>query len=230
MNVIPVPGVERLSAGQLLALQRAADRLGIPVDWLATVISFETGGTFSPTIRNAAGSGAFGLIQFMPSTAQNLLKTATREEAVQKGLSMSFEQQLEKMVIPYLAGRHYDNLDDVYLQIFYPVAVNKPGDYVVGRDPSAVYRQNAGFDTSGKGYITKDDITRKIRSIYAKAAGLPPISAKSSLGQVFIGLLIAGGLTWASWTRTDLLQGRLTLRKRPRPVPSLAELKSRLGI
>ena len=36
------------------------------------VMSFETGGTFDPGIRNAAGSGATGLIQFMPSTAAGL--------------------------------------------------------------------------------------------------------------------------------------------------------------
>ena len=30
------------------------------------VMSFETGGTFNPGILNVAGSGATGLIQFMP--------------------------------------------------------------------------------------------------------------------------------------------------------------------
>lgn len=228
--VVPVPGVEKLSASQLAALKAAADRLGIPVDWLATVISFETGGSFSPTVRNAAGSGAFGLIQFMPTTAQNMLKTATKDEAVQKGMAMSFSEQLDKMVVPYLAGRRYDKLEDVYLQIFYPVATNKPDDYVIGSSPSKVYTQNLGFDTEGKGYITKYDVTRKIRNLYAKAAGLPPIALPKAngLGQFIIGLLIAGGMTWAAWTRTDLLQGRFTLRKKPRPLPSVDEVKASL--
>ena len=45
-----------------------AGRLGISEADLMAVMSFETGGTFSPSIPNAAGSGATGLIQFMPST------------------------------------------------------------------------------------------------------------------------------------------------------------------
>ena len=47
-----------------------AGRLGISEADLMAVMSFETGGTFNPNIRNAAGSGATGLIQFMPSTAR----------------------------------------------------------------------------------------------------------------------------------------------------------------
>ena len=49
-----------------------AGRLGISEADLYAVMSFETGGSFNPGIRNAAGSGATGLIQFMPSTARGL--------------------------------------------------------------------------------------------------------------------------------------------------------------
>ena len=125
---INVPGVQNLTASQIDAVNSAAVKLGMDPDWLFTVISFETGGSFSPTVRNAAGSGAFGLIQFMPSTARNLLGTATNDEAVRKGMAMSFNEQLEKMVIPYLRGPKYKSVEDVYLKIFYPVAMGKPGN------------------------------------------------------------------------------------------------------
>lgn len=223
IQLVPVPGVSRLSPEQVGALQRAADQIGIPVDWLATVISFETGGSFSPSVLNQAGSGAFGLIQFMPSTAQNLLGTATREQAVAMGKSMSFEEQLMRMVVPYLANRSYSNLEDVYLQIFYPVARNKPSDYIIGSSPSAVYTQNAGFDREKKGYITKDDVTRKIRSLYASAGGpvLVETAATSAgtLGQFLLGVVIAAAMTWGVYTRTDVLQGEFRIRKTPREVP-----------
>ena len=49
-----------------------AGRLGVSEADLYAVMSFETGGTFDPGISNAAGSGATGLIQFMPSTARGL--------------------------------------------------------------------------------------------------------------------------------------------------------------
>ncbi len=231
---INVPGVKNLTQGQVDAVIAAAKRLSIDPDWLFTVISFETGGTFSPTVRNKAGSGAFGLIQFMPSTAKALLKTSTNDEAVQKGLAMSFTEQLNKMVVPYLSGPPLKSLEDVYLKIFYPAAMGKANDYVVGRlsdggFSAKVYTQNKGFDREGKGYITRADITRKIRSIYENAGGIAEITApdievidiapKGGLGQFLVGVLLALGLTYSAYTRTDLLQGRFKIRDLPRPLP-----------
>lgn len=237
--VINVPGVKNLTQGQVDAVIAAAQRLNIDPDWLFTVISFETGGTFSPTIRNAAGSGAFGLIQFMPSTAQNLLKTATRDEAVQKGMAMSFTEQLNKMVVPYLSGPTLKSLDDVYLKIFWPAAIGKPGSTVIGDSNGTdfqkkVYTQNRGFDRENKGYFTRDDITRKIRSLYQGAGGIADITTpdaivpapKGGLGQFLVGVLLAMGMTYATYTRTDLLQGKFKLRKDVRPLPP--GLKSKL--
>src|SRR5262245_15675461 len=168
-TLIDVPGISNLSPSDRSALVDAAQRLGIDPDWLATVISFETAGTFSPTILNRAGSGAFGLIQFMPRTAQNILKTITTDEAVQRGRAMSFQQQLNQMVVPYFQGRTMNNLEDVYLAVFYPAAMNKSDEWVIGINPSAVYTQNAGFDVDRKGYITRGDVTRKIRSLYTSS-------------------------------------------------------------
>src|SRR5262245_60681313 len=156
-DILKVPGIEKLTAGERTALVAAAIKLGINPDWLATVISFETAGTFSPSIVNRAGSGAFGLIQFMPNTAKNLLGTATTDEAVRIGMAMSFSEQLNRMVIPYFSGRKMTSLEDVYLAVFYPAAMNKTGSYVIGTAPGAVYTQNAGFDKTGKGFITRDD-------------------------------------------------------------------------
>lgn len=49
------------------ALIASAGRLGINPADLATVISYETGGTFSPSIRGGAGNRHIGLIQFGPN-------------------------------------------------------------------------------------------------------------------------------------------------------------------
>lgn len=43
-----------------------------------------------------------------------------------------------------------------------------------------------------------------------------PIKAKGGIGQFFIGLLAAAGLTYAAYTRTDLLQGKFAIRTTPR--------------
>ena len=49
-----------------------SDALSMPVDFLMSAMAFESGESFSPSVKNAAGSGAVGLIQFMPSTAAAL--------------------------------------------------------------------------------------------------------------------------------------------------------------
>jgi len=176
-QVAAVKGIEKLKPSELAELAAAAAAIGVPIDWLATVISFETGGTFSPRVLNAAGSGAVGLIQFMPATAQALLHTATPEEGARQAAAMTFGQQLQRMVVPYFApykGR-LRSLDDLYLAVFYPAFLGKgPADVVAQRDGmnAAVYRQNAGFDRAGRGYITKADITSTIRSVLASARGV----------------------------------------------------------
>ena len=45
--------------------------LGIDPSHLMACMAFETGRTFSPSVRNEV-SGATGLIQFMPSTAKGM--------------------------------------------------------------------------------------------------------------------------------------------------------------
>src|SRR5690625_4614109 len=52
-----------------IALSR---KLKIDPSWLMACMAFESARTFRPDIRNAAGSGATGLIQFMPATARGL--------------------------------------------------------------------------------------------------------------------------------------------------------------
>lgn len=62
-------GISRQLADEIV---RVSGRLGIPhAAMLANVIAVETGGTFSPSVSHS-GSGAVGLIQFVPSTASEL--------------------------------------------------------------------------------------------------------------------------------------------------------------
>ena len=61
-----------LSASFQQKVEEIEQRLRMAPGSLLAVMRFETGGTFDPAERNRAGSGATGLIQFMPSTAKNL--------------------------------------------------------------------------------------------------------------------------------------------------------------
>jgi hypothetical protein len=183
-TIAAVRGIEKLSQAELKALVDAANWIGINPDWLASAISFESG--FSPSIVNAAGSGATGLIQFMPSTAVGL---GTTTDALKK---MSFIDQLEyvkKYFAPY-QGK-LSSLEDTYLAIFYPAFIGKSLDSVLGSTGSAIYNQNAGFDKTHKGYVTKEDITSTIRGVLDSAAGR--ISVAGAL--VTTGIFLAMG-TW----------------------------------
>ena len=85
-----------------LELNKVAKNLKIPTQWLADLMAFETGGTFSTSIENTGNyGGARGLIQFMPDTAADL---GTSSEALAR---MSRTQQM-KYVEKYLM-QHTDN-------------------------------------------------------------------------------------------------------------------------
>lgn len=138
-----------------------AEALGVPVDYLMAVIAFETGETFSPSVKNAAGSGATGLIQFMPTTAKGL-GTTTAALA-----NMSAEDQINyvyRYLLPY-KGR-MKTLADVYMAVLWPSAVGKPDDAVLwsrATHPTA-YRQNSGLDIDNDGIILKREAAAKVQA------------------------------------------------------------------
>lgn len=63
--------------------------LEVSPDYLMACMAFETGEKFEASIKNAVGSGAVGLIQFMPSTAKGI---GTSTDALSK---MSAVTQLD---------------------------------------------------------------------------------------------------------------------------------------
>jgi hypothetical protein len=135
-------------------------RLGINPDDLMAVMKFETGGTLDPAQRNQAGSGATGLIQFMPATARRL---GTTTDALAR---MTPEQQLdyvEKYYQPY-KGK-ITNLNDTYMAVLYPAALGKPEWYpfIRGDQQPTAYRQNQGLDREGKGSITVGDAVQAVK-------------------------------------------------------------------
>ena len=146
-----------------------ADDLGFDPDDLMSCIAWESGRTFSPNVVNMAGSGATGLIQFMPATARGL-GTTTAALA-----QMSAEDQLNwvyKYFEPWRGRLH--TLSDLYMAILWPKAVGKPEHYVLwnrSRMPTT-YRQNAGLDVNRDGAITKAECTAKLYAV--KSQGLKP--------------------------------------------------------
>ena len=137
-------------------------RQKIVPDYLMACMAFETGRTFSPSIKNTT-SGAVGLIQFMSATAA-VLHTNSGVLA-----TLSAVAQLD-YVEQYLAIRirsygFLRSLEDVYMSILWPKAIGQPDTYVLF-DSGAAYRQNAGLDLDKDGAVTKWEATNGVRKLF----------------------------------------------------------------
>lgn len=157
----------RVSAAFRERVTEIAYGLGCDPSDLMACMAFESGETFSPSIRNAAGSGAVGLIQFMPSTAAAL---GTSTEAL---AAMTPEQQLEEVAAyfrPWTGRMH--SISDVYGVILWPGMVGKGDDYVLfdSADDAhpARYIQNRGLDFNKDGLITRREACAAVQAKRAK--------------------------------------------------------------
>lgn len=156
----------KVSAAFKTKLIKIAGNLGVDPDFLMSAMAFESGETFSPSVTNAAGSGATGLIQFMPSTATSLGTSTTALAA------MTAENQLdyvEKYFNPY--KNKLTTIEDVYMTILWPNAIGKANSYVLFSKPSTAYTQNSGLDADNDGNITKEEAAAKVKAKLVKGKG-----------------------------------------------------------
>lgn len=130
------------------------------VNWLMACMAFETGRTFDPAQKNLAGSGATGLIQFMPRTAIGL---GTTVEALAAMTDVEQLEYVEAYFRPY--HRRIATLADMYLAILMPAYVSRPGGAVMFTDGTTAYRQNAGLDANTDGRITKDEAAQRVQAM-----------------------------------------------------------------
>lgn len=141
---------------------------------LMACMAFESGESFSPSVKNAAGSGATGLIQFMPATARSLGTTTAALAA------LSATDQLEwvkKYFWPY--RNKVQTIQDMYMAILWPAAVGRPNSYVLFNKTAkpTAYRQNAGLDFNKDGNITKEEASDKVVAKLKKGLQSPYVYA-----------------------------------------------------
>ena len=127
-----------------------ANELGIPdPGWLANLINFESG--FSPSIRNSK-SGATGLIQFMPSTAEDYGTTTGALASMSAKTQWSYVRRYLKR-----KPKKFSEPTDVYMAVFYPWAMGRGRDISLaehwagqrsGRSKETFIRQNGGIETA----------------------------------------------------------------------------------
>lgn len=163
--------VSRAFALETVALSA---RASIPdPSFTMAVMAFESSRTFSPYVRNAAGSGAIGLIQFMPSTAALL---GTSIEALSAMTAIEQLAYVEAYFTPW-RGKLKD-LGDVYGAVLWPGMIGKPDSYpvfVAGGYRPKLYLQNRGLDANHDDEVTRAEVAAKVAATLA--TGLLPENA-----------------------------------------------------
>ena len=174
----------RFNAEERGKLVEIAAALGCDPSWLTACMAFETGRTFSPSVRNAT-SGATGLIQFMPSTARGLGTTTDELAAMSRIDQLAYVYAYFK---PY-AGRLH-NLGDAYMAVLWPRAVGQPDDYVIFADGTSAYAANSGLDISHDGEVTRGECLVKVQQLVDE--GLRPENVADSETQPAAPIIEAG--------------------------------------
>lgn len=154
-DYIPAPKAEFCAK-----LKEICSKLAINPEWLLAVMYIES--RINPKAVNKY-TGATGLIQFMPATANSL---GTTTAALQ---SMTAVQQLDYVYLylkPYTGKMQ--SFVDVYFAVFFPAAIGKPADYVLQTSKLSadlIASQNSGYDLNNDNQITVAEVESKLNSI-----------------------------------------------------------------
>lgn len=172
-----VRGNPHVTPAFLREVEAMAQRLGTRPEYLLAVMSFETGGSFRPDVRNAAGSGATGLIQFMPGTARGL---GTSTDALARMSALDQLQYVERYFNNRSDPGDLNTLEGVYTTVLYGSPRPDPNATLFSQG-AAAYRMNAPLDLNRDGRITAGEATSFVRKRIDGDAP-PPTSTPSQPG------------------------------------------------
>lgn len=144
-----------------MTLQELSKKLRIPVDWLRVVFAIESGN--NPRAMNPY-TRAVGLIQFMPFV---ISKWGFTPDTFPRDYNTQLEY-VYKYLQPF--SHKIKSVTDLYLAVFYPAAIGKKNDFVIGSEVSparavAIAKVNPGFKAMP---IRKRDVQRKVFEILPK--------------------------------------------------------------
>lgn len=144
-----------LSDSSITRIFNIANKYDIKPSWIIMAALKES--NLNPKAVNPY-SGATGVIQFLPSTARYL------GTSVSELYNMSIYQQLyyvDKYIGKVIKSRshHVKSYADFHLGIFYPKALGKPNNYVIGYKNSMIVKQNK-LMANKEGYITVKDFKK----------------------------------------------------------------------
>ncbi|MFB6458023.1 hypothetical protein ACE38W_22315 [Chitinophaga sp. Hz27] len=180
-----------LSNYELSLILSIEQRLNFPELSLVRSIAFETGGTFSTSIKNGT-SGAVGLIQFLESTAEGLEKGLYQRLPL-----MSVTEQLvyvEKYFQQFLKvyKKPPRTAFDVYALMLHPPLYNQDDNTVFAVQGTKRYDWNKGFDLDHNGTISKGEVKKKWEAATNKLlkSSKIPITTVTARGFIAISLAV----------------------------------------
>jgi spore maturation protein SpmB len=144
-------------AAAVIGLCRRLRWSGAHASWLMACMAFESDETFSASVRNKAGSGAVGLIQFMPATARGIGTTVGNLELLSAESQLYYVQQY---FAPY--AHRIASLSDMYMAILLPKYIGTRDSVVLFSGGTVAYRQNAGLDADNDGRVTQAEATARV--------------------------------------------------------------------
>ncbi len=107
-----IPNTESFSA----KVKEVSHELQVPPAWMMAVMKAESG--FNPKVRNKKGSGAVGLIQFMPAVAQELQVSPSELSGMEAHDQMAYVHKYLQQVRSRYG--EYQSLTALYLVSLYP--------------------------------------------------------------------------------------------------------------
>lgn len=151
-NYTQIQGVKgNLNVGDefIKAVEKLAERLKTKPEYILAAMSFETGGSFNPSIQNSIG--ATGLIQFLKTTAEAL---GTTTDELKDMTAIEQLEYVEKYLKPF--KDKLDSLEAVYTAILFG-SPKKP-DNVLFKAGTPAYKLNP-LDWNQDGQITAREAT-----------------------------------------------------------------------
>lgn len=145
-----------------------ADGLNIPPNWLMAIMYSES--KLNASATNHKGSGATGLIQFMPETLKEFGITTAQLQNLNHVEQLDFVgEYLER--VKKVRKTDFETLTDLYLGVLYPKALEHKTDpdFILYSKPNPQYLNNRGLDFNQDGKVTIRDIDKRMKKLYSTA-------------------------------------------------------------
>ncbi|MEN1940422.1 LysM peptidoglycan-binding domain-containing protein [Luteimonas sp. MJ246] len=166
-DIMGVRGNPHVTQAFIDKVEAISARIGTKPEYLMAVMSFESGQSFRPDVKNPL-SGATGLIQFIVPTAQGL---GTSTYALSQMTAIEQLDYVEKYFGTY-KGERLGTLEGLYTTVLAGRPITDPNATLFDTGDGLAYTQNAGLDFNNDGRITSGEATSRVRQ--QAATDLPP--------------------------------------------------------